>query len=87
MSTGVSGQENDLLLVLSGSGSSENILKALIMAKIENADCRNTRVRRRQVQENCGLSSPCCGERYANFRGYPTCNRAHDNEMVKKELV
>lgn len=29
----VSGQENDLLLVLSGSGSSENILNALGMAK------------------------------------------------------
>ena len=29
----VSGRENDLLLVLSGSGNSENILNALIMAK------------------------------------------------------
>ena len=29
----VSGRQNDLLLVLSGSGSSENILNALIMAK------------------------------------------------------
>ena len=29
----VSGRENDLLLVLSGSGSSENIINALIMAK------------------------------------------------------
>ena len=29
----VSGHENDLLLVLSGSGNSENILNALIMAK------------------------------------------------------
>ena len=29
----VSGQENDLLLVLSGSGSSDNIFNALIMAK------------------------------------------------------